>query len=80
MATKMELAQLDGPTILKLIQIIDKTPAVTWTGQGGVKERLQSIHNAIPVYDAPTELVDDSACGDYPAPCNCDNPETHNGH
>lgn len=19
-------------------------------------------------------------CGDYPAPCNCDDPETHNGH
>jgi hypothetical protein len=22
----------------------------------------------------------DSQCGDYPAPCNCDDPETHNGH
>lgn len=21
-----------------------------------------------------------SACGDYPAPCNCDDPKTHNGH
>lgn len=19
-------------------------------------------------------------CGDWPAPCNCDDPETHNGH
>lgn len=21
----------------------------------------------------------DKACGDYPAPCNCDDPETHDG-
>jgi hypothetical protein len=24
--------------------------------------------------------TDDEMCGDYPAPCNCDDPRTHNGH
>lgn len=24
--------------------------------------------------------LDDTACGDYPAPCNCDDPATHGGH
>jgi len=29
---------------------------------------------------AAGELDDDVVCGDYPAPCNCDDPSTHNGH
>jgi hypothetical protein len=24
--------------------------------------------------------VADTQCGDYPAPCNCDDPVTHGGH
>lgn len=24
--------------------------------------------------------LDDEVCGDYPAPCNCDDPRIHNGH
>lgn len=29
---------------------------------------------------ANAEADPDAICGDYPAPCNCDDPETHNGH
>jgi len=28
----------------------------------------------------PTPELKDIVCGDYPAPCNCDDPETHSGH
>lgn len=29
---------------------------------------------------APEPELEENPCGDYPAPCNCDNPETHDGH
>jgi len=32
-------------------------------------------------FEAAEEEADAYAvCGDYPAPCNCDDPETHGGH
>lgn len=37
--------KLDIPTIKHILKMIDKSPAVTWTGKGGVRERiLELIH------------------------------------
>lgn len=33
----------DLETLQELIRFIDKTPAVTWTGKGGVKERILEV-------------------------------------
>jgi len=33
----------DLETLQQLIRFIDKTPAVTWTGQGGVKSRILEV-------------------------------------
>jgi len=33
----------DLETLREVIRYIDKTTAVTWTGQGGVKERLEAV-------------------------------------
>jgi hypothetical protein len=41
MATKF-----DQVTLANLIKHIDKTPAVTWTGKGGVKERILELMEA----------------------------------
>lgn len=30
--------------------------------------------------EAVAKLPESSGCGDWPAPCNCDDPITHNGH
>ncbi len=38
MATK-----LDKATLKELIRIIDRSPAVTWVGKGGVKDRIESL-------------------------------------
>jgi len=35
--------QPDLKTLREVIRYIDKTTAVTWTGQGGVKERLEAV-------------------------------------
>lgn len=35
--------QLHSETLRELIKLIDKTPAVTWVGKGGVKERIQQL-------------------------------------
>lgn len=35
--------KLDKATLQELIKIIDKTPAVTWVGKGGVKDRIQLL-------------------------------------
>lgn len=35
--------KLDKATLQELIKIIDKTPAVTWVGKGGVKDRIQAL-------------------------------------
>lgn len=32
--------RFDRDTLVNLVKHIDKTPAVTWTGKGGVKERI----------------------------------------
>jgi len=34
---------LDKETIRAIIELIDKSPAVLWAGNGGVKERLESL-------------------------------------
>jgi hypothetical protein len=36
----------DHATLANLIKHIDKTPAVTWTGRGGVKERILELMEA----------------------------------
>lgn len=33
----------DLETLREVIRYIDKTTAVTWTGQGGVKERIEAV-------------------------------------
>ena len=35
--------QPDLETLREVIRYIDRTTAVTWTGQGGVKERLEAV-------------------------------------
>lgn len=35
--------KFDSETLLNLIDHIDRSPAVTWTGKGGVKGRIQII-------------------------------------
>lgn len=39
----MTKQQLDSETIRHIIRVIDKSPAVTWVGKGGVKERLEQL-------------------------------------
>jgi len=43
---------LDKRTLQELIKFIDKSPAVTWTGNGGVKERVLSLIAEIPEEDS----------------------------
>jgi len=33
----------DLATLRELVRLIDRTPAVTWTGQGGVKGRILAV-------------------------------------
>lgn len=33
----------DITTLRELMRFIDRTPAVTWTGKGGVKERIEAL-------------------------------------
>jgi len=48
---------------------------------GGVGWDDQTAHRADAILAALREPADphEHPCGDYPAPCNCDDPETHNG-
>lgn len=39
----MTKPQLDHATIREIIRIIDESPAVTWVGKGGVRERLEEL-------------------------------------
>lgn len=38
-----------------------------------------SFHRERQMLVSRPETAPDEACGDYPAPCNCDDPKTHNG-
>lgn len=42
---------------------------------GGIVVAASIARNYVP----STDDVTDRLCGDYPAPCNCDDPETHDG-
>lgn len=63
------LAQLDWreamlPVVMALLEHIDGKPIFE------IDPTI--INDAVP--------VPDEQCGDYPAPCNCDDPFTHGGH
>lgn len=39
----MAKKRLDIETLKELIRFIDKSPAVTWVGKGGVKDRIEKL-------------------------------------
>lgn len=43
-------------------------------------ETLMNKHERMMKIAYDYSEADDEVCGDYPAPCNCDDPRTHNGH
>lgn len=42
----MASQKFDAVTLRNLIKHIDKSPAVTWVGKGGVKERIEALIEA----------------------------------
>lgn len=44
----------------------------------------ETTEDGLPKWERPLPLAardeERELCGDWPAPCNCDNPETHDGH
>lgn len=52
-----------------------------YTGQEAAR-LLKELHDSLSRNLNSDQAVEaeEPLCGDYPAPCNCDDPETHNGH
>ena len=50
----------------------------------GIKLALSYLDEYVRYNEADTRfcqgMMTAQMCGDYPAPCNCDDPRTHNGH
>jgi len=53
-------------------------PKDSYAGEGSTKYIPGAFFSGATVIPMPQ--LKDIVCGDYPAPCNCDDPETHNGH
>lgn len=64
---KLALSYLNEEKIQELSKIVDK------------HERMMEIAYEYSIDYKYSETAA-KECGDYPAPCNCDDPRTHNGH
>lgn len=50
-------------------------PLVAWSPSARIPVVYESVQ-----YPPPWTVWTDEQCGDWPAPCNCDDPVTHDGH
>lgn len=74
---------------IRIVEFDDLPPLVKLDLREAMLPIVQAVMEKVdgkPLYEIDPTIINDAVpvpdeqCGDYPAPCNCDDPFTHNGH